>query len=70
MTTLYVYPDSEPGQGRRIDDTAEITRILAGAGIGFERWDASRDLPPGADQASSACTSAARCWACMPRRVT
>jgi len=50
MTTLYVYPDSEPGQGRRIDDTAEITRILAGAGIGFERWDASRDLPPGADQ--------------------
>lgn len=50
MTTLYVYPDSAPDQGRRIEDRADIARILADAGIGFERWDASETLPAGADQ--------------------
>jgi 1,2-dihydroxy-3-keto-5-methylthiopentene dioxygenase len=50
MTTLYVYPDTDAGQGRRVDDPTEIGRILAGAGIGFERWDAGKELPAGADQ--------------------
>lgn len=50
MTTLYVYPDSAPDQGQRVEDSAEISRILAEAGIGFERWDAGRTLPAGADQ--------------------
>jgi len=50
MTTLYVYPDTDPGQVTRIVDDAEIAARLADAGIAFERWDASRVLPTGADQ--------------------
>jgi 1,2-dihydroxy-3-keto-5-methylthiopentene dioxygenase len=50
MTTLYVYPDTDPTQVTRVDDMARIAAELAEAGIGIERWAADRELPAGADQ--------------------
>jgi 1,2-dihydroxy-3-keto-5-methylthiopentene dioxygenase len=50
VTTLYVYPDTNPDQVTCVQNDAEIAARLGEAGITFERWDASRELPAGADQ--------------------
>jgi 1,2-dihydroxy-3-keto-5-methylthiopentene dioxygenase len=52
MTTLTVWPEETPHAAEiATSDTAEITRLLAGAGIRFERWKAGAALSANADQA-------------------
>jgi 1,2-dihydroxy-3-keto-5-methylthiopentene dioxygenase len=53
MSELTVTPDSEPGRIIvRTSDHRQIAAELAGIGVVFERWDASKVLPADADQAA------------------
>jgi 1,2-dihydroxy-3-keto-5-methylthiopentene dioxygenase len=50
MTKLIVYPETgEATPLEASEDAARIAAILAGIGVGFERWQASFQLPPNAD---------------------
>jgi 1,2-dihydroxy-3-keto-5-methylthiopentene dioxygenase len=49
-STLNVYDEHEPARPRiSTTDGAEIARLLNEVGIRFERWNADRELAPGAD---------------------
>lgn len=53
MTTLAIYPETGADAPTfASDDPNAIAAALDARGIRFERWDASIDLGPGADQAS------------------
>lgn len=52
MTTLTIYQDSDSGKPlAQYSDFEPIREALAGIGVEFERWDASKPLSPAADQA-------------------
>jgi 1,2-dihydroxy-3-keto-5-methylthiopentene dioxygenase len=49
MTTLTIYPDTNPDHPDVVtSDPAEITKLLNAAGVAFERWKASVELPENA----------------------
>ena len=51
MTTLVIHPDTDPGTTTlRTDDADEIVSQLGRRGVRYERWTASTELPPDADQ--------------------
>lgn len=51
MSAISVFNESDPSTAiTSTQDLAEITRLLAQAGVRFERWHAGADLPPGAEQ--------------------
>jgi 1,2-dihydroxy-3-keto-5-methylthiopentene dioxygenase len=52
-TTLRIFDESEAGAPlREVTDAAEIARELDAVGVRFERWNADRPIPPGADSAA------------------
>ena len=51
MSLLTIYPDDQPTQSVRYTEFSDIERELAGIGVKFERWTASRELAADEDQA-------------------
>jgi 1,2-dihydroxy-3-keto-5-methylthiopentene dioxygenase len=51
MTTLTVYNDDRPDQGEQFHDFDAICDQLEKIGVYIERWQATRELPPDAEQA-------------------
>ncbi|MFG0227718.1 acireductone dioxygenase [Achromobacter sp. 413638] len=48
MSSLTIYSEDAPDQGRTLRDAGEIGRELAAIGVRFERWRAQAPLAPGA----------------------
>ena len=46
MSTLTVYPDSQPQYGELYTDFTAIQNQLNKMGVKFERWTANCELPP------------------------
>lgn len=49
MTKLIVYPETGDTAIESTEDPARIAAVLAGIGVGFDRWQASYPLPAEAD---------------------
>lgn len=50
MSLLTIYNGHQPGHGERFTDFADIEKQLAEIGVQFERWNASCEFGPDADQ--------------------
>ncbi len=51
-STLRIFDEADASVSREVTDGAEIARELAEVGVRFERWNADRELPAGADHAT------------------
>ncbi len=52
MSLLTIHPEKAPQQAERFTDFAAISEQLQSIGVRFERWQANRELPVNADQAT------------------